>query len=112
MNPLAAAGKGGREQPPTPPAPITVEPTLAAEPELASSSGDEPAAAADPVEDEAGAPSQAPEPLPVEEDDAAPAPRAEPEVEDCTRITHAFDDLLARVEAAEGRFSSPPVGAG
>ena len=111
MNPLAAAGQGRREEPARP-EPVAVGPTLAAEPELASSSGGEPAAALDPVGDEVGAPSQAPETIAVEEKGAVPDPTAEPGVEDCARITHAFDDLLARVEAAEGRFAAPPVGAG
>ena len=107
-NPLAKAGQGRREGASAQPVPVVAEPVPPDEPEVALSGGDEPTVA---PEEEAPQ-SHAREALAVDEDETVVEPKAEPGVEDCARITHAFDDLLARVEAAEGRFSSSPVGAG
>ena len=106
-NPLAAA-QGRREEEAAQPAPIAVSPIPAEEPALVSSSSDEPTAAPE----ETAPQSQAREAPVVEEDEKNGVPTVEPGVDDCARISHAFDDLLARVDAAEGRFAGPPVGAG
>lgn len=107
-NPLAAAGQGRREEESAQPAPVAVGPIPAEEPELVSSSGDEPTAAPE----EAAPQIQARKAPVVEEDEKNGVPTVEPGVEDCMCISHAFDDLLARVDAAEGRFAGPPDGAG
>jgi len=78
-----------------------VEPISTEVPVVAPNSGDEPAAAPE----EAAPQSQARDAPAAEKDEEVGTSMTEPGVEDCTRITHAFDDLLARVEAAEGRFS-------
>ncbi|MGR3746389.1 MAG: type IV secretion system ATPase VirD4 [Pseudooceanicola nanhaiensis] len=107
-NPLAAARQERWDEQPARPAPVTAEPIATEVAEAADAHPPEPVA----TTYEPAPQSQAREAPAVEKDEEVGTPTAEPGVEDCARIAHAFDDLLARVEAAEGRFAASPVGAG